>query len=188
MSDGRVRLFVALELPDQVRDALVRWRSQLAPATGDELRGVAADALHVTLCFLGWQPEDQAEAIATACGVVAAESAPRFSLADAVWLPRRRPRVLAVELGDPEGRAARIQASLSTALAAGGWYEPEQRPYLAHVTVARVARAGRVRAVGLPATPRVEFSAPRVVLYRSRLYRSGARYEALAGVELAEAG
>jgi 2'-5' RNA ligase len=182
-ADGRLRLFVALELPEPVRDALVRWRARLAPSRGPELRPVDPEALHATLCFLGWRSEDEVDAIAAACRVVMAEPAPALALAEPVWLPRRRPRVLAVELSDPGGHLGQVQARLSAALAAGGWYEPEKRPYLAHVTVARV-KAGSAPA-GLPRLPRLEFRATRVVLYRSRLQRSGARYEPLASVELA---
>lgn len=183
--DGPARLFVALELPDAVRHALVRWRSRLRPERTGKLRPVATEALHVTLCFLGWRPEDQVDAIAAACGVVAAEPAPSLALADVIWLPRRRPRVLAVELDDREAKLARAQAALSAALAAGGWYEPENRPFLAHVTVARVGPGGGTRAPELPEPPRLDFVGSRVVLYRSRLSRGGARYEALARVELA---
>jgi RNA 2',3'-cyclic 3'-phosphodiesterase len=179
----RVRLFVALELPDDVRDALVRWRERLAPVRGGELRPVAPEALHVTLCFLGWGSEDEIDGISAACNVVAAQPAPPLALDGAVWLPPRRPRVLAVELDDPEQKLAQAQATLSSALAAGGWYVPEKRPFLAHVTVARVRT--RISGRELPELPRLKFRAARVVLYRSRLYSSSARYEALASVELA---
>jgi 2'-5' RNA ligase len=47
-----VRLFVALELPGGVRDALAAWATQVTG--GDEaLRAVAPGALHLTLAFLG---------------------------------------------------------------------------------------------------------------------------------------
>ena len=186
MSDGRARLFVALELPRSAHEAFVRWRGDLDSDAVKGLRPIASDALHVTLCFLGWRAEDEISAIAAACGVVASEPAPALSVGASLWLPRRRPRVLAVELSDPSGRLRAMQTALAGALAAGGWYEPESRPYLAHVTVARVkAGAGGLRAPELPAPPRLEFVASRVVLYRSRLSHAGARYEPLAGVELA---
>jgi 2'-5' RNA ligase len=155
---------------------------------------VASEALHLTLCFLGWQPEGEVDAIAAACGVVSAVPPALLSVRGAAWLPPRRPRVLAARLDDVEGTLTGAQAALSAALAAGGWYEPEQRPYLAHVTVARVlsspAGGGRGAAAtrtreNVPPPPELAFRADRVVLYRSRLLRSGARYEALAHVELA---
>lgn len=181
---ARVRLFVALELPEPVREAVARWRDRLPGTVSEALRPVARESLHVTLCFLGSRPEGEVEAIGAACGMVAAESQPSLVLREALWLPARRPRVLAVALDDRQGRLAEVQAALSAALAAGGWYEPEPRPYLAHVTVARANHRVRLRAVELAAPPRLEFPGSQVVLYRSRLSRGGARYEALRTVEL----
>jgi 2'-5' RNA ligase len=183
MPDERARLFVALELPGAVRDALIGWRQQ-ALRNGPDLRPLAAESLHATLCFLGWQPDNEIEAIATACGALSARPAPSHTLGDARWLPPRRPRVLAVELLDPAGSLSESQALLSEVLAGGGWYEPEQRPYLAHVTVARVARGARAPRSPLPPLSPLDFQASRVTLFRSRLYRSGAHYEALATIEL----
>lgn len=188
MNDDRLRLFVALELPDPVRDALTRWGAHVRNEGPGKLRPVAAEALHVTLCFLGWHREEELEGIAAACGIVAAQPASSLVVGEGLWLPRRRPRVLAVELEDPERGLTRVQSRLSDALHAGGWYEPETRPYLAHVTVGRVGAGTGSRFPDLPEAPHVEFTGSRVVLYRSRLSRSGARYEALAGVELSSAG
>jgi RNA 2',3'-cyclic 3'-phosphodiesterase len=77
-----------------------------------------------------------------------------------------------------------LQAKLSEALLTGGWYVPEKRPFLAHVTIARVAKEARVRREGAPAPPQVSFRGSTVTLFRSRLGRGGARYEPLRSVEL----
>lgn len=187
MPDERVRLFVALELPEAARDALVSWRDHVL-GRARELRPLPADSLHATLCFLGSRAADEVGAIAAACAVVAAEPAPRLSLGQSRWLPSRRPRVLAVELLDPSGALRRIQASLSEMLATGGWYEPEKRPYLPHVTVARATGEVSTGRRPLPALAPLEFQGLCVTLFRSRLSRSGARYEALARVALAGGG
>lgn len=182
--EERVRLFVALELPAQPREALVRWQAR-ALRGSDGVRPIASDDLHATLCFLGWRFEGEIGPIRDACGVLAAQPTPELRLSKAIWLPPRRPRVLAVELEDVAGTLGRAQATLSNVLEAGGWYVPEKRPYLAHVTVARAGRDTRVPRRALPAPPELGFHAPRVSLYRSRLLRSGARYEQLGSVELA---
>src|SRR5579875_255564 len=178
-----LRLFIALELPAAVRRALVAWRTR---ALGDRfaLRPLDADALHLTLCFLGWRPAAALEPIGALLSQLASEPAAELALGGARWLPPRRPRVLAVEVVDPQGRLAAIQAALSQSLSAAGWYETERRPYLAHVTVARVGRWVRVPAGPLPAPPPLAFRGARIVLYRSHLARGGARYEPLAAVEL----
>lgn len=181
--DERVRLFVALELPDPIRAALIEWRDH-ALRRDHDLRPLGAESLHVTLCFLGWRDAAEVEAIAVACGAVAAEPAPALSVGKARWLPPRRPRVLAVELLDRDGALTRAQAHLAQVLAAGGWYEPEKRPYLPHVTVARATRGGRAARNPPPPPGATEFGASRVTLFRSRLLRSGARYEPLSTVDL----
>ena len=181
------RLFVALELPDAARDALALWQADAVAAVRG-LRVVRSEDLHATLCFLGSRLEAEIDQIAAACGVAAGEPVVDSSFGSAMWLPARRPRVLAVTLIDADGALARLQGVLSAALVAGGWYAPESRPFLAHVTVARVGRDGRVRPVSLPAPPGdLAVRCSRVTLYRSRLGPSGARYEALASVSLGTA-
>lgn len=180
------RLFVALELPETSRSELARWRADVADQVPG-LRLVRPEDLHATLCFLGSRPESEMDQIAGACGVVAGEPVADSAFGEAMWLPARRPRVLAVSLSDPDGTIARIQSALSNALVGGGWYAPESRPFLAHVTVARVGRDARVRSVELAPPPDSSVRCSRVTLYRSRLSSTGARYEPLASVELGSA-
>jgi 2'-5' RNA ligase len=194
---GRARLFVALELPGEVRSALVSWgASAFASLAGDHgaLRLLRGEDLHVTLCFLGWQKVESVGSILSACGVAATQPDAFLTVKRALWLPPRRPRVLAVSLEDLGGRLSAVQAVLTRALAAGGWYVPEKRPFLAHVTVARVlarsparsSRPSRGSRGGEDAAPPppLAFPGTRVVLYRSRLWRGGAQYEPLGAVAL----
>jgi 2'-5' RNA ligase len=186
--DERARLFVALELPGAVREVLVAWRDGVV-ADVHGLRAVAVESLHVTLCFLGWVAVGDVEAVAHACDVVDGMPGPSLRVAGGVWLPPRRPRVLAVKLSDDGGRLGAVQSALSEALAAGGWYTPEKRPFLAHVTVARVGKGARPRRGSeLPDVPGdLAFSGSTVTLFRSRLSGAGARYEGLASVQTSTA-
>jgi RNA 2',3'-cyclic 3'-phosphodiesterase len=183
VSDERARLFVALELPDDVRDAVVRWRGgALDERSG--LRMLPPSSLHVTLCFLGWRTVGEVDDIAATCAVVGGTAPASLSLGEPLWLPRRRPSVLAVELVDANGAVAAVQSTLSDALQAGGWYVPESRPFFAHVTVARVGKGGRAPRGQLDPPPKMAFTASIVTLYRSRLSAAGAQYERLASFEL----
>jgi 2'-5' RNA ligase len=180
----RVRLFVALELPSRVRSALDAWRVE-AVGSREDLRLVAAASLHVTLAFLGSRPADEVDAI-KACIATAAGDKPAAPLRVAAVkpVPPRRPRLFAFDLADPDGAAGAVQAAVCEALASGGFYKPEKRPFWPHVTFARVRRgARRVDAIeGEP--PALGFTARHVTLYRSHLSPRGARYEALERVEL----
>jgi 2'-5' RNA ligase len=178
-----VRLFVALELPLAVRDELVAWRRPVVERHPG-LRAVAPESLHVTLCFLGSVDADGVDSIAAAVSAAGTTGPVRLTVGEGIWLPRRRPRVLAVTLADAGGALGRLQAALSRELDEGGWYEPEARPFLPHVTVARVRARERIRPDELPETPGLPFDGSRVTLFRSRPGRGGAQYEPLATVAI----
>jgi len=170
---------VALELPARVRTRLVEWRSA-AIGDRDDLRLVAADSLHVTLAFLGSRPAGEAEQIAAAAAEAASDTdAPRLQATGVTGVPKRRPRLFAVELADPAGACATLQAAVAGALEAGGYYTPEQRKFWPHVTIARVVRGTRSVAPIRPPLAADPFSAREVTLYRSHLGGGPARYEAL---------
>ena len=178
----RGRLFVALDLDDEPRAALASWRAGIV-SDHPGVKPVAEEALHVTLCFLGMCAMGDVDAIAAACAIGSGAPIHGLAFGAAMWLPRRRPRVLAVAIEDPTRALAGVQSALSQALGAGGWYRPQARPYLAHVTVARVAKDQRV-GTGTPSPPPPLALAPAesLTLYRSHLSPRGSRYEALRSV------
>lgn len=178
----KVRLFVGVDLPDTTRRALAGWAQARADEIGG-LRLIPERSLHVTLCFLGWRPATDAGHVGRVALAPATELGELEPTAGA-WLPDRRPRVLAVDLDDPEGHLSALHARVSQALAAEAGYEPEKRQFRPHVTVARVGRGHRVRPVPLPDPPAGPFRPPALTLYRSRLRQAGAEYEPLARVDL----
>jgi RNA 2',3'-cyclic 3'-phosphodiesterase len=201
LGSPRARLFVALELPDWVREALGSWQRE-ALVADPALRAPAAETLHVTLCFLGWLPERRVSEVAAIVGAI--ERWPielRFER-DPVPVPRRRPRLYAANA--PSEGADRLAAEVCRNLEAARLYEPERRPFWSHVTIARVrserapAGAGRrrrarpmVTAAAPPPLPKPltePFGAVRVTVYRSILRAQGATYVPLASTELPPPG
>ncbi|MDQ6778771.1 MAG: RNA 2',3'-cyclic phosphodiesterase [Actinomycetota bacterium] len=175
----RGRFFVALDLDERARSALGEWREGIVSNLSG-IRPVAEDGLHVTLCFLGTCAVAEVDAIAAACAIEAGAPVCGLRLGGGMWLPRRRPRVLAVAVEEDDGALARVQSALAQALRDGGWYRPDTRPYLAHVTVARVAKDQRLRRGPLPPPPCVALAeATTLTLYRSHLSSRGSRYEAV---------
>jgi 2'-5' RNA ligase len=172
-----VRLFVALDLPAAARAALARFRDAAAdPAVW---RPLPDASFHVTLAFLGHRPEEDVERVASVLRGLPGWSAPELALAGGLLLPPRRARVLTVALADADGSLGALQGAVSAGLAQAGLYEPEARPFRAHVTVARL-RAGARPPRALEAAPeQLSFSAGAVTLYRSLLRRGGAVYEPL---------
>jgi len=176
------RLFVAAELPDGVRSELARWTRRAVSGHG-AIRRLGGENLHLTLCFLGQQPLSSTAELAGVLGGLAelVASVGELAVGAPVWLPPRRPRALAVEIGDPEGGLRALHATLARDLAATIDWQPGPQRFRPHVTVARMRQEG-ARAVELPPTPPLQFAFERVALFRSYLERDGARYEELASV------
>jgi len=194
----QARLFVALDLPDDVRDAIRRWQGR---QLGDSaLRPMPADQLHITLAFLGNRPEKAIDRIGELVTGIEPRPVPLRFEPEAAPVPKGRPRLFALNARSPE--AVELQGEVSRALAGAGFYEPEDRAFWPHITVARVRterlppkkgeRKGRSRPrrVGNPPGPlpaaltERAFAAVRLRLYRSNLKPTGAEYEALAGLDL----
>lgn len=183
-----------------MRETLALWgREHLGGfAGGGRVRLLAAESLHATLCFLGGRPASDVHGIAAACRAAVAGGAlslgetlllrETLSLGETLSLPPRRPRVVAVRLLDSGGALGRLQAELSRALQAGGWYEPERRPFNPHITVARLARGRGEDLPELPPPQELSFAACAVTLYRSHTGPGGARYEPLERIALGVMG
>lgn len=189
LKSPRARLFVALDLPDAVRDRLAAWQGEALAGT-EELRPVRREALHVTLCFLAYHPEREIERIGSAVLGLRPRPVELRFVAEPVPVPRNRPRLFAIDA--PSESATELQAELSAILESDRLYKPEKRPFWSHVTVARVKPAkGKRVPKRLKSAPRPlpegldrPFSAVRASLYRSFLRPSGAEYVPLAGLDL----
>jgi 2'-5' RNA ligase len=194
------RLFVAIDPPTEVREQLAVWaRGALGPRRGERagasrpLRLLDPELLHLTLCFLGARPIAEIELVAGAlaeCAVGVGE----LSIGAPLWLPPHRPRVLAVEVHDPQEDLTRLHDSLTTAIAAATGWTPEdgagtrgagrRRRLRPHITLARMREGVAPQARELPPTPALAFTPGELVLYRSWLAPEGASYEALARATL----
>jgi len=166
------RLFVAIDLPNEVRDAV-------AGIAGRELVGarlVPREQLHLTLRFIGDADEAQYHAIKKALdrAKVAVFS---LTLKDVGHFPPgRRPRVLWV--GMEESAPLRVlQQEVELALVGAG-VPPEERGFSPHITIARLKETppGKIMALEekyhqFSAGP---FSVEEFYLYSSTFTREGA--------------
>jgi 2'-5' RNA ligase len=181
-----LRLFVACELPEEAREGLARVQADLREKGAGRLRWVRPEGIHLTLKFLGAVAPDMAQRIVDA---LAASIVEPFTLRlrfDRVgsFGGRMRLRVVWVGLaGDVEELSA-LAETVEVALGPLG-FPRENRPFAAHLTLARVpddmgieARsrlADLIAAYKLPPLP--EMSISEVALMQSFLLPSGARYE-----------
>lgn len=161
------RLFFAIWPTAATAAGLHRWAKRLERDCGG--RAVRAEAIHLTLAFLG---EVAGERIAAAAGAARrARAAPHLlPLEEAhcwahngiVWAgPRETPAPLAA-----------LARSLGEALTDRG-FRLERRPFAAHITLLRKASAPR----RLPPLPRLEWPVTEFSLVRSTLDAKGSRYE-----------
>ena len=193
LKSPRARLFVALDLPDGLRDDLVSWGG--LELRDPALRALRPESLHVTLAFLGYLPEREIERLGEIVTRLRSP-APTIELGDPVAKPSLgRARVFALPAVS-EGVVA-LQEELEGELVAARLYKPEKRPFWPHVTLARVKSAGRgsKRPMAVEKPPgRLSkgllepVDCVRVTLYRSELNPMGARYTPLARVELSRGG
>ena len=193
LKSPRARMFVALDLPEPIREGIAEWGER---ALGDAaLRRLSSESLHVTLAFLGWTAEKEIPGLGAIVERCAGPAA-RIELGDPAPRPERgRPRLFALPVASPA--TIELQARLQGALVAARLYEPEKRPFWPHVTVARVRREERgskrpARVERLPGKLPKELLRPfdgvRLTLYRSQLQPRGAQYTPLAQVELPAGG
>jgi 2'-5' RNA ligase len=190
LKSPRARLFIALDLPQDVRTGVVDW--QQTALADPALRIVRPEALHITLVFLGYQAEKDTKAIAKAAFATDAE-APAVELqSEPVGVPPgKRPRLIALGANSEETIA--LQAGVEERLVEAGYYEPEKRAFWPHVTVARVKPEApksrkpaliRTQPHALPEHMFRFFRPTRLVLFKSHLRRTGAEYEPMAELEL----
>lgn len=188
-----MRLFVAVSVGDEVRSGVARARAsievalQKLKAEPPRLVWAAPRGLHVTLRFLGEQPDDHVPDLARAAAQP--YPVPRFTISWhglGAFPSPRHPRAL--WLGVREGARELGQLEVEVARRFGGLLAGEEaadaRPFHPHLTVARVktdskavdwpAVLGAVEMAGLT-TP-----VGHVSLFRSRGLPGGDGYEEVA--------
>jgi 2'-5' RNA ligase len=180
----RSRLFVALEPPPEARRALAATARDLAGRVDG--RPVRAEAIHLTLAFLGEVAPERGDALAEAVRAALAGPALQATPGAIRALPARsRARVLARELIDDDGALATRAQAVRAAVAEAAGIPPERRPFLAHLTLARLRRPARIASAALDLPREHAFAFSRGSLYHSER-RGGAppRYEALVTLDL----
>ena len=166
----RIRLFCALDLPDDARNELCAWAEA---SLADRGRLVPAENLHLTLAFLGHRPVGEVPGIVSELRAAAGTARP----AELRPLRYRETRSVGmIVLDDVGGAATALADDLQGRLEALGLYRREQRPWLPHVTVVR--RPGRGGELPELAN-RCSIHVVRSALYRSSLAAGGATYDAL---------
>jgi RNA 2',3'-cyclic 3'-phosphodiesterase len=198
-----MRLFVAVDLPDDAKQAIAAHQKRLAGPLSKSKEGlklVEPSRMHLTLLFIGEAQDARVPAIVESMNAPA--SMPPFDVTFGgvgVFPPRGAPRVLWMGIADGAAPLERLQHDVAERVRAVGTVF-DDRPFHPHLTLGRWRGADRRRpAAGRRSTPerlRREVAAldrsdriacvrvTRATLYQSRLSSSGPAYTALAHANL----
>lgn len=170
-----MRLFVAIDLPDDVKASLAALRKKFP---SENL--VFSGEFHITLFFLGEVPEDRAEKIKKALRKIHA-SPFSLSIGNLGFFGKGKwTRVIWVDVSR-EPALLNLQQQVQNTLGYLGFFS-ERRAFHPHVTLARVRcpvspdfqqKFSHIRA------PKCTFSVSSFVLMRSHLSPRGAKYEVI---------
>jgi RNA 2',3'-cyclic 3'-phosphodiesterase len=200
-----MRLFVAVDLPDEARQAIaVRqklWAGPLSKSK-DGLKLVEPSRMHLTLLFIGEAQEARVPAIVESMNTPAS-MAPFDVMFGGVGVfpPRGAPQVLWIGIRDGAANLERLQHVIAERVRAVG-IAFDDRPFHPHLTLGRWRGAARRRPSAVrrstPERLRREVAAlnrsdriacvrvTRATLYQSRQSSSGPVYTALAHANLSD--
>lgn len=175
MSDN-LRLFIAIELPEQHKSLLSEARR--------EIKGVKwtpPDQLHLTLRFLGNVESSHVSTLVDRLQQIRSLSFTLHLEGISAFPSHRRPRIIHIATRDSKPLLTLHREVDEMVIAAG--VLPDPKPFSPHVTIARVKEERRgelaayfdqYRNLALPPMPVEE-----VRLYKSILQRTGALHECL---------
>jgi RNA 2',3'-cyclic 3'-phosphodiesterase len=198
------RLFVAISLPEAVKNEIEKTQRELRAALPrGVVRWTKREQFHLTLKFLGDVAELRAaeliEALRTACRHF---SALRLRAAGIGFFPdARRPRVIWAGAQDDAGALLRVQQSVEASVKDFATEDSAERrdlppgrrsqEFTGHVTLGRIQRIQRADAeILVKAAARAagqffgEWTADTVELIRSELSSAGSRYTTIAAIPL----
>jgi RNA 2',3'-cyclic 3'-phosphodiesterase len=177
-----MRLFTGIDLPEDVRERLERLLMHLRPCA--HLKWSPVYNLHVTLKFIGEWPEEKLPQLEAALRALAPREAIPAEVKGLGWYPNpHHPRVFWAGVHGGEGLPKLVKDIDAATLALG--IPPEDRPFNAHLTLARIKEPAPLQALrsAIAQLESVEFGAfevNRFFLFRSQPGSAGSIYTKLA--------
>jgi 2'-5' RNA ligase len=187
-----VRSFIAIELPDELKQQLTRLETELKKDGPPGVKWVSPESIHLTLKFLGNIAADKIEAV-TGVMTESVRGIVPFRLSArglGVFPNPKRAQVVWVGMEGDLDQLRQLQKQLEAELDRLG-FPPEARAFTPHLTLARLRnyaspeerqRFGRLIADREFSAGDIEVES--LSLMRSQLTRSGAVYSRLSSVRL----
>ena len=193
-NSNHLRLFVAVQVPDEIKAALERVQGKLRrTVTESGVRWTNPGQMHLTLRFLGSVETERVERLVTELSVACRKFGPLSLRAERIgFFPNdRRPRVLWAGVHDDTNSLTSLQQAVETSVRSFTSEPPEKR-FVGHLTLARIKEIGRPEAAalaretaGFTSTCFGHWTADAVELVRSQLSSHGAKYSTVAKIDLA---
>jgi len=176
-----MRLLIAIELPQEVRDHLVNVSNRLKPQIA-KASFTPPESLHITLKFLG-EVEGRLTDLKESLVMIRAGGAIKLFAERIECFPHRGPvRILAAGFGGSVAGVAALHQAIEQRCQHLG-FERETRAYRPHATLVRgrptwpPAVRGIAASAATDAFPGPTFEVSEFILMRSHLQPQGSRYE-----------
>jgi 2'-5' RNA ligase len=189
----KLRLFIAIPIPEPVRDEIIRVQREMQPlAPRGAVRWTRPDQFHLTLRFLGDVPVAGLEKLKESVNAVCRSAQPLQMRAEGVgFFPNpHSPRVVWVGMDDQAGLLVDLQKRIETAIRPFT-AEPGEKNFSGHVTLGRLKNLKPPDARKLAAHAQTvkdrtfgEWTAHEIEIIRSELSPAGARHTLLAAFRL----
>lgn len=176
-----IRAFIAIDLPEAIRQELASISSDLSrKAPNKSVRWVRPENIHLTLKFLGDTKLESLNQITDGMDELGQDNPPFDLTLDKLGcFPNpRRPRIVWVGLDGDIGLLQVLQKAIEQMLNPLGW-EVDERNFHPHLTIGRVNNSQQVAGAQLPWGNQVKpmnFLVNSMTLYESILKSSGAVY------------
>ncbi|KKQ23173.1 2'-5' RNA ligase [Candidatus Wolfebacteria bacterium RIFCSPLOWO2_01_FULL_38_11] len=182
------RLFIAINLPENIKDKIQEILKASPAYYDDHIMFAKPENWHLTVSFLGYQPEEAINKIIESIKDTAKKfQNPLIEFEKIIWGPLNKPPRMLWMLGSIESakKMEDIKNVVENNLKKNNIrFEKEERRFNCHLTLARF-KTGKVKTseIELPKIEKMAFNANSLDLIESHLNRSGAKYENLLAVK-----
>lgn len=179
------RLFIAINLPEGVKNKLIDYQQKWIDLDPKLIRWVGKGNLHITLVFIGYVNDDEMYEICNMMKEVAKKHEPFFINLERIILgpPGRTPRMFWVE-GEKSQELGELQNDLENVLTGGNLAKKEARSYRPHITLARFRYDLAITLPKVDEPFKAQIPVETIEVMQSNLKRTGAEYSVLESVSL----
>jgi RNA 2',3'-cyclic 3'-phosphodiesterase len=135
---SEMRLFVALDIPEAVRENLAGMRRDF-PSIGSQLRWVPPQNFHVTLKFIGSVPPEKLPPIIEALHRVSLVDRVQLRIRGVGWLVNAKTGVILFATVEDSKPLTALATAIDHQLERLG-FTPENRTFMPHLTLVRASR------------------------------------------------